>query len=94
MMLVANCKTERHSELPALKFKLDFWIRHQHQCVQEPKVGWLRLANFLFTLATALLAALLMVIVWKGLTLPCCPTPWPLSKGLLLTYCVVMSVDH
>ena len=30
------------------------------------KVGWLRLANIFFTLATVLLAALLIVIVWNA----------------------------
>ena len=29
-MLVANCKTERHPELPTIEFKLDFCIRHQY----------------------------------------------------------------
>jgi len=34
LILVANCKTERHSELPTSKFKRDFWFRHQYQtCV-------------------------------------------------------------
>src|SRR5215467_7624771 len=32
LMLVANGKTERHSELPTSEFELDFCIRHQHPC--------------------------------------------------------------
>ena len=30
LMLVANGKTERHSELPTSEFEFDFCIRHQH----------------------------------------------------------------